>query len=289
MVEIELLFSSITNKSTTHDEVISALSSLNALSLEGKNWKEITKYQRTLLRLLESDDESIQATSAEILSRCSGAWTKHTIQKVKIREFEISIRQETDKSENGVGWRLWDSSKILSEWICDNRSLFTKKDVLELGSGCGLTGIVASYFAKKVVFSDYIPTLVENVAHNINLNLPPNSKFVPVTEVVQLDWNEIDNSPPQSLESNSFDIIIGSDVTYEGVNPVQLVKVTKKYLALSQHACALFVLPVIRKESKQFVEEMGKTSMQKEVRIVRFPEEDEELAQQFYFCKYMNT
>jgi hypothetical protein len=42
--------------------------------------------------------------------------TKHTTHKIDIADLAVSIRQETDSSENGVGWKLWDSSKILSKY-----------------------------------------------------------------------------------------------------------------------------------------------------------------------------
>lgn len=69
-----------------------------------------------------------------------------------MEDMVISIRQETDSSENDLGWKLWDSSFILSKyvlsllqhcfmllcrWIYHNREVFQNKRVLELGSGCG--------------------------------------------------------------------------------------------------------------------------------------------------------
>jgi len=47
----------------------------------------------------------------------------------------------------------------MGDFILDNRDIFTKDQiVLELGSGVGLTGIVAAMYCKEVIFtgkSDY--------------------------------------------------------------------------------------------------------------------------------------
>lgn len=45
--------------------------------------------------------------------------------------------------------------KLKKRWVYANKQLFENKTVHEIGSGCGLTGIIASLFAKEVVISDY--------------------------------------------------------------------------------------------------------------------------------------
>jgi predicted nicotinamide N-methyase len=84
---------------------------------------------------------------------------------------------------------------------------------------------------RKWFFSDYI-----------QLNFLPSCCKIPEAQVIQLDWNEIDSSPSRiQLEHSSFDIIIGTDVVYEGTNASQLAKVVLKYLSVSPNSCALFV------------------------------------------------
>ena len=51
---------------------------------------------------------------------------------------------------------------LTKRWIYDNSDLFVGKRVLELGAGCGLSGIIAAMFADVVVLSDYLPQ-VRNV------------------------------------------------------------------------------------------------------------------------------
>lgn len=50
-----------------------------------------------------------------------------------------------------VGLQVWRGAFLLNDFILSNRDLFSNKKVLELGSGVGLTSILASIFAKKVI------------------------------------------------------------------------------------------------------------------------------------------
>lgn len=50
-----------------------------------------------------------------------------------------------------VGFQVWRGAFLLNDFILSNRDLFSNKTILELGSGVGLTSILASVVAKKVV------------------------------------------------------------------------------------------------------------------------------------------
>jgi tRNA G26 N,N-dimethylase Trm1 len=58
----------------------------------------------------------------------------------------------------------------LKRWIYRNKVLFVKKTVLEVGSGPGLCGLVASLHADKVVLSDNNNTILDLIKENIRLN-----------------------------------------------------------------------------------------------------------------------
>lgn len=53
-----------------------------------------------------------------------------------------------------VGMQVWRSALSMSDFIVENRHIFTGEQVvLELGSGVGLTGIVAAMYCKEIIFT----------------------------------------------------------------------------------------------------------------------------------------
>jgi hypothetical protein len=65
------------------------------------------------------------------------------------------------------GCRLWDSGVALSRWLCTRGEPdLLDKDVLELGSGVGMVGLVAARKARRVRLTDGEPRLLPNLRHN---------------------------------------------------------------------------------------------------------------------------
>jgi len=83
----------------------------------------------------------------------------------------VRIRQD-DYRQSKAGWKVWDSALVLSRWLYANSHVLRMKKVHELGCGCGLVGILAACFAKQVVFSDYLPGILENLKTNLIENGP---------------------------------------------------------------------------------------------------------------------
>ena len=66
---------------------------------------------------------------------------------------------------------MWPSAVILAQYIVDNPHLVQNKTVIELGSGCGLTGLVAAVMgAKSVIQTDCNDIVLQNLRDNILLN-----------------------------------------------------------------------------------------------------------------------
>jgi len=122
---------------------------------------------------------------------------------------------EQPQNTLSTGTKLWDSGKILCKYLEKNRKKFRfdGKRVIELGAGCGLTGIVvAAMGAKQVFLTDQKPCL-----HLLKQNAARNEvDKIACTE--ELDWGVTATTnflPP-------FDFVVGSDVLYqmESVNPL---------------------------------------------------------------------
>jgi predicted nicotinamide N-methyase len=72
---------------------------------------------------------------------------------------------------------LWPSALILSRWLVTEPFVLEGKRVLEIGAGCGLTGLVAALLKQRfsnkngsVVLTDFNATVLNNLQRNINLN-----------------------------------------------------------------------------------------------------------------------
>lgn len=68
------------------------------------------------------------------------------------------------------GHLLWNAGRTISDYLEENApTLLRDRNVLELGAGAGLPGIVSAINgASKVVVTDYPdPDLIDNIAHNV--------------------------------------------------------------------------------------------------------------------------
>jgi predicted nicotinamide N-methyase len=74
--------------------------------------------------------------------------------------------------EDITGVSIWSAALILSRWVIDNREVFDGKQVCELGSGCGVSGLAVYRYtnAARVVLSDLFAHTIQNLEHNVELN-----------------------------------------------------------------------------------------------------------------------
>src|SRR5262249_11375036 len=103
---------------------------------------------------------------------------------------------------------LWPSAVLLAEWIArqpwsDQTDEPATLQVLEIGCGLGLPGLVGVARGLRVQFSDHDPAPLEFVARSAVEN-----RFHPGQySIRQLDWH--------SLPDERFSIVLGADVIYE--------------------------------------------------------------------------
>jgi predicted nicotinamide N-methyase len=81
---------------------------------------------------------------------------------------QVTTRQSAQKD---VGFVMWPSAVALSRWLVSNPQVIKDCSVLELGAGCGLSGLVAANLKpKSVILTDFNPTVLDNLRGNIVLN-----------------------------------------------------------------------------------------------------------------------
>ncbi|CAM9696108.1 unnamed protein product, partial [Sphacelaria rigidula] len=54
-----------------------------------------------------------------------------------------------------VGQQVWSAAFLLGDFVLTHRELFAGAQVLELGAGPGLAGLVAARVARRVYLTDY--------------------------------------------------------------------------------------------------------------------------------------
>ena len=144
----------------------------------------------------------------------------------------------------GIGGKLWDAALALVAHVgstSGNDECVHGKRVLELGSGVGAVGIGARLFgASRVVLTD-IEDVVPLLEANIELN------HVQDVTAVALDWFQ---DVPSAILSESFDLILASDVVYEKKNHPYLDRILRRLLMPEGH---FYLGDPQRKASSEFV------------------------------------
>eukprot|EP01125_Pyxidicula_operculata_P008077 TRINITY_DN2731_c0_g1_i1.p1 TRINITY_DN2731_c0_g1~~TRINITY_DN2731_c0_g1_i1.p1 ORF type:complete len:369 (-),score=88.70 TRINITY_DN2731_c0_g1_i1:134-1240(-) len=158
--------------------------------------------------------------------------------KVKDSLIQIKMANQMDN----VGLTSWEAGFYLAEFIADNPELFIGKNVLELGTGIGLTGvamakIIDSYISEKkistikktkIILTDYTEEIIENIKYNVIINDLKVNTDDSMVDVLELDW---ENPSPESLMLKP-QILIAADLVYDPGLITALVPIIKTFLEL---------------------------------------------------------
>uniref|UniRef100_A0A7S3UR78 Calmodulin-lysine N-methyltransferase n=1 Tax=Heterosigma akashiwo TaxID=2829 RepID=A0A7S3UR78_HETAK len=151
--------------------------------------------------------------------------------------------RELTHEEGGYGSRVWIAALCMSSWMGQNNHLFQGKTVLELGSGCGLPGILAAKLgASKVALTDFAsgderarrrrnrgtvflppPDLLANLGYNAAL-----CRADDVTEVQNLDWLECLSKSFQPKQQ--YDWVLAAACIYNKSDAPALAAAIRKHL-----------------------------------------------------------
>ncbi len=139
--------------------------------------------------------------------------------------------------------KIWEASIVLSEYLA-GITPDQAKHLLEIGSGMGIAGIVASSVGHRVTMTEYNPDAI-NFAHaNANKNL---AEVDTDLKIVELDWNK-----PQL--KGTFDVIFGSEIIYNDRDYQPILKLFKTYL---KPGGEIILAERVRKTSIEFFRQMS--------------------------------
>ena len=161
------------------------------------------------------------------------------------KDLSVNLNEQTIfLADGGEGLHLWEAAVVLSRYAVTHSSLFDNKTILELGTGCGLLGIclLLKTNCSKLTFSDYVDSVISNLKDNISLNIRTKDKY----DILQLDWREYEKL------TEKYDVIIGTELIYQGGYIEELAKLIKK--SLKDNGKCYISMPLQRSMTLKFIE-----------------------------------
>lgn len=117
---------------------------------------------------------------------------------------DIVIKQ--DWSGLGVAAVVWEAAEVLCEFLDINPDIIKGKNVIELGAGTGLVGIVAALLGAKITITDR-KEVMSYLEQTVKTNLP--EELFEQAAVLPLDWTR-----DLGKFNGTFDAILGADIVY---------------------------------------------------------------------------
>uniref|UniRef100_A0A2M3Z9U1 Putative methyltransferase n=1 Tax=Anopheles braziliensis TaxID=58242 RepID=A0A2M3Z9U1_9DIPT len=135
----------------------------------------------------------------------------------RLRKGFIEIEHRKSTLLNMVGLQIWRGALLLADYILHNERKFRNSHILELGSGVGLTSIVASMYAREVICTDIdigglLDLIRDNIQRNVHLS-NPNCRM----SVTELDFKVSYQDYPRSLKNQLQNVqyVMAADVIYD--------------------------------------------------------------------------
>mmetsp|Transcript_27177 Transcript_27177/g.45899 ORF Transcript_27177/g.45899 Transcript_27177/m.45899 type:complete len:263 (-) Transcript_27177:209-997(-) len=181
---------------------------------------------------------------------------RKAIARSKVLKFEPQLPELTllDSFE-ACGGKMWPASDVLVQYLADNSHHTKDRHILELGSGCGYVGISLAALgdAKSVTLTDRLikkarttydmegvlnedvvasPILLDIMKRNISTN---SESLVVQPDVRELEWGpafeqQVDKVMSTRDLNHSYDLIVGSDLTYHSTTATALFWTVRKLL-----------------------------------------------------------
>ncbi|GCC35807.1 EEF1A lysine methyltransferase 3-like [Chiloscyllium punctatum] len=109
----------------------------------------------------------------------------------------------------GVSAYVWDAGLALCRYFEKKNINFSGKKVIELGSGTGIVGILATLLGGDVTITDK-PEVLKQIETNVQVNVPSACRHR--LQIRPLTWGEDHTNFPAD-----YDFVLGSDIVYSSV------------------------------------------------------------------------
>lgn len=137
-------------------------------------------------------------------------------QPLKIRELAMKNADnpfaDTERpDQDTTGLSIWSASLVMARWMqaVGKTGYWKDRTVLELGSGCGVPGLMVATCPnasqpRQIYVTDLNPQTVENLQYNVELN-----EVQDFVQASRMDWDDKSTWPKERV-----DFVIGSDLIY---------------------------------------------------------------------------
>ncbi|XP_078388905.1 EEF1A lysine methyltransferase 3-like, partial [Cetorhinus maximus] len=131
---------------------------------------------------------------------------------------------------------IWLQGLALCRYFDKEQIQFYGKKVIELGSGTGIVGILATLLGGSVTLTDQ-PTVLRQIEINVTRNIP--SAIAHRAKVAALSWGKDHEQFP-----TDYDIILGGDIVYL---PLEFDALIKTLLHLSNQNTIIYISSKMRR------------------------------------------
>eukprot|EP01120_Amphizonella_sp_Union-15-10_P010387 TRINITY_DN4141_c0_g1_i1.p1 TRINITY_DN4141_c0_g1~~TRINITY_DN4141_c0_g1_i1.p1 ORF type:complete len:252 (-),score=37.52 TRINITY_DN4141_c0_g1_i1:12-710(-) len=132
-------------------------------------------------------------------------------------EIKLSLLPSSTTDYDLTGQVVWPAAHIMCRFIIQNQETLRGAKVLELGSGTGLCGILASRFSGSVTLTDHDPVVLKLLETNVTDLRNNASGNCSATKLFWGKEKHLSNFTPFG-----YDIVIGSDIVFwqSGIEPM---------------------------------------------------------------------
>lgn len=226
--------------SHAHGNRLALTSSLEQLACEGNQLRLSHGYNSYMTQIIanplawideDSGEDIRQLASKRLLENCGRTALPDITRIVKLSKNTLFKLFEPALTSDNLGLKTWGALLVLAKRLL----LYDiKGEVLELGAGTGLVGMVCANRGYPTVLTD-LPEICSNLQHNISLNELGKATVHP------LDWTDhrcfIDKFGPVQ-----YDTIVVSDPIYSSKHPQWVVATIDKFL--KQGGTLLIEVPI---------------------------------------------
>ena len=204
--------------------------------------------------LTESESDTIISMASNNLAlRAGRTAAPNMTRSFNVDDHEI-VLFEPSWTGDSIGHKTWGASLLLARRFSTLHTLSTSSKLnpssnckcLGLGEGTGLLGIAAVKVMSWLVTLTDLPSIIPNLKKNVEFNCSERP------EVMTLDW--MSPPPNEVIATESFDVVIGSDLFYDPHHPGLVVEMIKRYLKKDPEARMVIGFPLRKSHTVEIVD-----------------------------------